>query len=82
MKHILLSLLLLLVTGSSVTAQQNMRERERERERERDGASIAGTVLDAVTGEPLGFATVVIQGTTLAAVADEKGAFVDRKSVV
>ncbi len=69
MKHTLLSLLLLFATCHSVVAQQNLRERER------GSATLTGTVLDASTGEPLGFATVVIQGTTLAAVADENGAF-------
>lgn len=69
MKHTLLSLLLLMATFYSGLAQHQYRERER------GGAAIAGTVIDAQTGEPLSFATVVVKGTTLVTVADKNGAF-------
>ena len=67
MKHTLLSLLLLMATFYSGLAQHQYRE-------ERIGAAIAGTIIDAQTGEPLSFATVVVKGTTLT-VANKNGAF-------
>ena len=70
MKKIVLTLLLLITVFSMTHAQQRQ---HREREKSRKGAILTGYITDASTGDSLGYASVVLHGTTLMAVADDSG---------
>ena len=70
MKKIVLTLLLLITVFSVSHAQQRQ---HREREKSNREATLTGYITDASTGDSLGYASVVLYGTTLMAVADDSG---------
>jgi len=70
MKKIVLTLLLLIAVFSVSHAQQRQ---HREREKSKRGAILTGYITDASTGDSLGYASVVLHGTTLMAVANDSG---------
>ena len=70
MKKIVLTLLLLITVFSVSHAQQRQ---HREREKSNRGATLTGYITDASTGDSLGYASVVLHGTTLMSVANDSG---------
>ncbi|HHV02904.1 MAG: TonB-dependent receptor [Bacteroidales bacterium] len=68
MKKIVLTLLLLVTVFTVSDAQQRQH-----RKRERRGAILTGYITDASTGDSLGYASVVLHGTTLMAIANDFG---------
>ncbi|HOO43152.1 MAG TPA: TonB-dependent receptor, partial [Bacteroidales bacterium] len=70
MKKIVLTLLLLITVFSVSNAQQRQ---HRERQNSKRGATLTGYISDASTGDSLGYASVVLHGTTLMAVANDSG---------